>query len=147
MPKGGARDVGAGGWLAPEAAGHVEADKAIYVMSVAAAMVGMHPQTLRAYERKGLLDPARTKGGSRRYSQRDIETLLRIKVLTEEGLNIEGVRRVLELEREVERLRDKVRDLEARLAQALSPRGPGFAIVPIPKKFQMAIEPVAIKRR
>src|SRR5215475_12220616 len=79
--------------------------EAVYVISVAAELAGVHPQTLRIYERKGLLDPARTVGGSRRYSERDIAQLQRIQDLTTAGLNLEGVRRVLELEAEVERLR------------------------------------------
>ena len=78
---------------------------AVYVISVAAELAGVHPQTLRIYERKGLVDPARTGGGSRRYSERDIERLRRIQELTNAGLNLEGVRRVLELEDEVVRLR------------------------------------------
>ena len=78
--------------------------RAVYVISVAAELAGMHPQTLRIYERKGLVDPARTGGGSRRYSDRDIEQLRRIQDLTTAGLNLEGVRRVLELESEVLRL-------------------------------------------
>jgi MerR family transcriptional regulator/heat shock protein HspR len=79
--------------------------RALYVISVAAELAGVHPQTLRIYERKGLVDPARTVGGSRRYSDRDIETLHRIQDLTNAGLNLEGVRRVMELEAEVVRLR------------------------------------------
>jgi MerR family transcriptional regulator, heat shock protein HspR len=79
--------------------------RAVYVISVAAELAGVHPQTLRIYERKGLLDPARTVGGSRRYSEQDIAQLQRIQDLTTAGLNLEGVRRVLELEAEVERLR------------------------------------------
>jgi MerR family transcriptional regulator/heat shock protein HspR len=78
--------------------------RAVYVISVAAELAGVHPQTLRIYERRGLLDPARTVGGSRRYSERDIAQLRRIQDLTTTGLNLEGVRRVLELEAEVERL-------------------------------------------
>ncbi len=81
------------------------ATRAVYVISVAAELAGVHPQTLRIYERKGLLDPARTLGGSRRYSERDIDQLRRIQDLTNAGLNLEGVRRVLELEAEVARLR------------------------------------------
>ena len=81
------------------------ARRAVYVISVAAELAGVHPQTLRIYERKGLLDPARTVGGSRRYSDEDIAQLRRIQDLTNAGLNLEGVRRVLELEAEVERLR------------------------------------------
>jgi MerR family transcriptional regulator/heat shock protein HspR len=77
----------------------------VYVISVAAELAGVHPQTLRIYERKGLVDPARTPGGSRRYSDDDIALLQRIQELTNEGLNLAGVQRVLELEAEVRRLR------------------------------------------
>jgi len=77
---------------------------AVYVISVAAELAGVHPQTLRIYERKGLLGPARTLGGSRRYSDGDIELLRRIQDLTAAGLNLEGVKRVIELETEVARL-------------------------------------------
>src|SRR3954462_15464735 len=72
--------------------------QAVYVISVAAELAGVHPQALRIYERKGLLDPARTGGGSRRYSDDDIEHLRRIQELTNAGLNLAGVKRVLELE-------------------------------------------------
>ena len=78
--------------------------QAVYVISVAAELAGMHPQTLRIYERRGLVDPARTTGGNRRYSEADIALLLRIARLTEEGLNLAGVKRVLALEAEVARL-------------------------------------------
>jgi len=81
---------------------------AVYVISVAAELAGVHPQTLRIYERKGLLGPARTLGGSRRYSDGDIELLRRIQDLTAAGLNLEGVRRVIELEAEVGRLRQEL---------------------------------------
>lgn len=82
--------------------------KAVYVISVAAELAGVHPQTLRIYERKGLVDPARTTGGSRRYSDDDISLLLRIQELTNEGLNLAGVQRVLELEAENQRLADEL---------------------------------------
>jgi MerR family transcriptional regulator/heat shock protein HspR len=72
--------------------------RALYVISVAAELAGLHPQTLRIYERKGLVDPVRTGGGSRRYSDADIEQLRRIQELTSEGLNLAGVQKVLELE-------------------------------------------------
>ena len=78
---------------------------AVYVISVAAEIAGVHPQTLRIYERKGLLEPARTRGGSRRYSEDDLQRLGRIAELTEQGLNLAGVKRVMALEAEVERLR------------------------------------------
>lgn len=80
----------------------------MYVISVAAELTGVHPQTLRIYERKGLLDPARTVGGSRRYSEVDLARLRRIQDLTNAGLNLEGVRRVMELEAEVARLQDEL---------------------------------------
>jgi MerR family transcriptional regulator/heat shock protein HspR len=82
--------------------------RAVYVISVAAELAGVHPQTLRIYERKGLLEPARTVGGSRRYSDDDIRLLQRIQDLTEAGLNLAGVKRVLELEAENERLRQEL---------------------------------------
>ena len=82
----------------------ISRDRAVYVISVAAELAGVHPQTLRIYERKGLLDPARTGGGSRRYSEADIARLQRIQELTTEGLNLAGVKRVLELEEEARRL-------------------------------------------
>jgi MerR family transcriptional regulator/heat shock protein HspR len=82
--------------------------RALYVISVAAELAGVHPQTLRIYERKGLVDPARTGGGSRRYSDRDIAQLRRIQELTAAGLNLEGVRRVMELEAENEHLRQQL---------------------------------------
>ncbi len=83
-------------------------DQAVYVISVAAELAGMHPQTLRIYERKGLVDPARTTGGNRRYSETDVAMLLRIAQLTAQGLNLAGVKRVLALEAEVTRLEDEL---------------------------------------
>jgi MerR family transcriptional regulator, heat shock protein HspR len=96
-----------------------EPTRAVFVISVAAELAGMHPQTLRIYERKGLIDPFRTPGGTRRYSQEDIERLQLIQELTSQGLNLEGVRRVLslqeenrQLKRKVDRLRDKIEAME-----------------------------------
>ena len=88
--------------------GRTDKKRALYVISVAAELAGVHPQTLRVYERKGLLEPARTEGGSRRYSEGDIERLSRIQQLTEAGINLEGVRRIMELEDQNERLREEV---------------------------------------
>jgi MerR family transcriptional regulator, heat shock protein HspR len=87
---------------------------------VAAELAGVHPQTLRIYERKGLVDPARTAGGSRRYSDADIRVLRRIQDLTEEGLNLAGVRRVLALEAEVARLRSEIERLRREAAEAVA---------------------------
>ena len=83
---------------------------AIYVISVAAELAGVHPQTLRVYERKGLVTPTRTAGNTRRYSERDIRLLRKIQELTNEGVNLAGVVKILELEDEIERLRES-RDL------------------------------------
>jgi MerR family transcriptional regulator/heat shock protein HspR len=96
------------------------ATHAVYVISVAAELAGVHPQTLRIYERKGLLDPARTAGGNRRYSEADLDRLRRIAELTDEGLNLAGVKRVLQLEQHVAELEDELfrarRDAEERVA-------------------------------
>jgi MerR family transcriptional regulator/heat shock protein HspR len=91
----------------------------VYVISVAAELAGMHPQTLRIYERKGLLEPARTQGGSRRYSEEDIAQLQRIQDLTAEGHNLEGVRRILELEAEIEELQGQIDVLKEQAQQAV----------------------------
>jgi MerR family transcriptional regulator, heat shock protein HspR len=93
--------------------------RALYVISVAASLAGVHPQTLRIYERKGLLDPARTGGGSRRYSEADINRLRRIQDLTAAGLNLEGVRRVMELEDEIDRMRRDMAQLRQELRDAV----------------------------
>ena len=94
--------------------------RAVYVISVAAELAGCHPQTLRIYERKGLLEPARTGGGSRRYSDQDIADLQRIQELTEDGLNLAGVKRVLELEAELVELHDKIDRLRSEADEAVA---------------------------
>lgn len=90
----------------------------VFVISVAAELSGLHPQTLRTYDRLGLVQPARTGGGGRRYSVRDIEVLRTVAKLTSEGLGLEGVKRVLELELQVHALQDKVAELQSELAAA-----------------------------
>jgi MerR family transcriptional regulator, heat shock protein HspR len=92
--------------------------QAVYVISVAAELAGMHPQTLRIYERRGLVLPARTQGGNRRYSDADIETLRRIAELASNGMNLEGIRKVMELEAENERLREQLAAARAEAANA-----------------------------
>ena len=93
-------------------------ETAVYVISVAAELAGVHPQTLRIYERRGLIEPYRTPGGTRRYSEADLERLSLIQELTDEGLNLEGVRRVLELENLLANLRSKVDQLQDRVREA-----------------------------
>ena len=93
-------------------------DQAIYIISVAAELAGVHPQTLRVYERKGLLHPQRTQGNTRRYSERDIDRLRKIQELTQEGINLAGVIRIMELEHEVERLEARYGHLAEELVRA-----------------------------
>ncbi len=91
---------------------------AVYVISVAAELAGLHPQTLRIYERKGLIEPQRTAGRSRRYSESDIALLRRIQELTNEGVSLVGVRKVIDLEDELARAQARIRELERALEQA-----------------------------
>jgi MerR family transcriptional regulator/heat shock protein HspR len=93
----------------------------VYVISVAAELAGVHPQTLRIYERRGLLQPQRTAGNSRRYSQRDVDRLRRIQHLTQdEGVNLAGVRIIMDLERQMDRIRDELEALKKRMDQVQS---------------------------
>ncbi len=94
--------------------------KAVYVISVAAELAGVHPQTLRIYERKGLVQPARTGGGSRRYSDADLALLARIQQLTDEGLNLVGVQRVLTLESEIRDLQRTLQRTQINAEQAVA---------------------------
>ena len=93
-------------------------DVPVYVISVAAELTGLHPQTLRSYDRLGLVRPGRTGGGGRRYSWRDIELLREVAELTSTGIGLEGVRRILELEHHVDALQRRVVELEQELAAA-----------------------------
>jgi MerR family transcriptional regulator/heat shock protein HspR len=90
-------------------------DRAVFVISVAAELAGVHPQTLRIYEREGLVRPKRTTANARRYSERDIQRLLEIKRLTGDGINLAGVAAVLELSEEIERLQATLAAMEAEL--------------------------------
>ena len=108
-------------------------DEAVYIISVAAELAGVHPQTLRIYERKGLISPYRTPGGTRRYSDEDLARLALIQELTAQGVNLEGVRMILRLRDENLRLRrqvDRFRRLLADSEQRVSgqPR-PGETVV------------------
>jgi MerR family transcriptional regulator/heat shock protein HspR len=108
--------------------------QAVYVISVAAELAGMHPQTLRIYERRGLVTPARTDGGNRRYSDEDIAVLKRISELTAEGMNLEGIRRVMHLEMENARLRtelDQAREIARHAIAAAEQRQGGADLVPL----------------
>jgi MerR family transcriptional regulator, heat shock protein HspR len=104
-------------------------ERAVYIISVAAELAGVHPQTLRIYERKGLVRPHRTVGNTRRYSEEDIRTLRMIQELTQdEGVNLAGVKLIMELQTEIERLRDQIAEVEARLAHRRAIAMPGLRI-------------------
>ncbi|MEI7972348.1 MAG: MerR family transcriptional regulator [Actinomycetota bacterium] len=105
--------------------------RAVYVISVAAEIAGVHPQTLRIYERRGLLQPARTSGGNRRYSNADIQRLQRIAELANAGMNLEGIRQVLELESEVIQLQREVEQLRSELSSATRHRRESNELVPL----------------
>jgi MerR family transcriptional regulator/heat shock protein HspR len=94
-------------------------DRAVYIISVAAELAGVHPQTLRIYERKGLLRPARTAGNTRRYSERDIDRLRMIQRLTQEqGLNLAGVKMIVQMEDEIDRMRLRMETMDRELQRA-----------------------------
>jgi hypothetical protein len=106
--------------------------RAVYIISVAAELAGVHPQTLRIYERKGLVRPHRTSGNTRRYSEADIDRLRRVQELTQGGVNLAGAKRILALEEELDRLRARVAHMETRLENGAIPMpGTGMSIVPL----------------
>jgi MerR family transcriptional regulator/heat shock protein HspR len=108
--------------------------RAVYIISVAAELAGVHPQTLRIYEQKGLVTPSRTRGNSRRYSEEDIDRLRRVQTLTQQGVNLAGAKRIIELEDEVERLEE----LASRMRAELDERG-----IPMPgSRISVQIVPV-----
>lgn len=125
-------------------------DTPLYVISVAAELAGLHPQTLRAYEREGLLTPARTEGGTRRFSRRDVERLRFIRTLTQdEGLNLAGVKVVLDLGEKLEASRRRVGELEEMvrvLAERVEERPPSdrYQIVKAPSS---GVEVHPLRRR
>jgi MerR family transcriptional regulator/heat shock protein HspR len=96
----------------------LDADQPLFVISVAAEIAEMHPQTLRQYDRLGLVKPSRAPGRARRYSQRDIEKLRQIQLLSQEGVSLEGIRRILQLENQVAALRAQVGQLRQDLQEA-----------------------------
>jgi MerR family transcriptional regulator/heat shock protein HspR len=112
--------------------------RAVYIISVAAELAGVHPQTLRIYEQKGLVRPHRTSGNTRRYSEADIDRLRRVQRLTQEGVNLAGAKRIMALEEEINRLLARVAQLETRLESRPIPMAgdtTGVAIVPLTSIF------------
>lgn len=118
--------------------------RAVYVISVAAELAGVHPQTLRIYERKGLLDPSRTGGGSRRYSDADIAQMRRILELTNSGVNLEGVRRILRLEAEVAELQSRLDAARVATAQMVEQTHRQYRRDIVP--FRGEIVPLRVRR-
>jgi len=110
-------------------------EAAVYVISVAAELSGLHPQTLRAYERMGLISPGRTVGGGRRYSHRDIERLRSISELTASGVGVEGVRRLLDLENRIAALHARNADLVAELEATREALRQAMASRPAPDRL------------
>lgn len=115
------------------------------MISVAAEIAGVHPQTLRIYERKGLLDPSRTGGGSRRYSDADIAQMQRIMELTNGGVNLEGVRRILALEADVSRLHDQLDEAHADAAARVEETHRQYRRDLVP--FRGEIVPLRVRRQ
>lgn len=105
-------------------------EEAVYIISVAAELAGIHPQTLRIYERRGLLNPYRTPGGTRRYSEQDLERLRAIQTLTQAGINLEGVKRIIELEGAVELLQAQLDGIKDQLARAREEADAGLSSLP-----------------
>lgn len=99
-------------------AGWADSGRGLFSISVAAELAGLHPQTLRIYEKEGLIGPARSAGGTRRYSRDDIDRLAEICALTADGLNLAGIRRVLQMQEETRRLQAEVARLRQQLADA-----------------------------
>jgi MerR family transcriptional regulator, heat shock protein HspR len=136
-----------------ESRGERPSERGVYVISVVADLAGMHPQTLRMYERRGLIEPQRTSGNSRRYSERDVQRLRRIHELTHKhGLNLEGVRTVMDLEGQVERLQERLartsralaesqRQLELERRRAHEPRGVLVRLSDVASIFQSVVPP------
>jgi MerR family transcriptional regulator, heat shock protein HspR len=108
-------------------------DAPVFVISVAATLAGMHAQTLRQYDRLGIVSPSRTRGGGRRYSGRDVAMLREVQRLSQEGVSLAGIQRILELENQVDALQARVRELDGQVAVLRGAAGLGqrvFAVGP-----------------
>ena len=122
---------------------------AVYVISVFAELAGVHPQTLRNYERSGLLSPQRTSGGSRRFSDADLAAIRRIQDLTNEGVNLEGVKRIMQLEHELAEAREQLAELasEARSDLEATHRQYRRDLVPVQNTIALFIDAHRARRR
>jgi MerR family transcriptional regulator/heat shock protein HspR len=111
-------------------------ERAVYIISVASELAGVHPQTLRIYERKGLLNPARTAGNTRRYSDSDIDRLKQIQELTGRGINLAGVKMIMDMQIRLERIRAEMEEMNRELERTRErlerdARGSGSEILPL----------------
>ena len=120
---------------------------AVYVISVFAELAGVHPQTLRNYERSGLLHPERTSGGSRRFSEEDLAALRRIQELTNEGVNLEGVKRIMALEGEIDDLRSRMAALMSEVRATVEETHRQYRRDLVPVQNTLAIHVDATSRR
>jgi MerR family transcriptional regulator/heat shock protein HspR len=110
--------------------GNVPDDAPVFVISVAAQLAGMHAQTLRQYDRLGLVSPGRTGGGGRRYSARDVALLREVQRLSQdEGVNLAGIKRIMQLESHVDALQRRILELTAELERVATTRGPSTALM------------------
>jgi MerR family transcriptional regulator/heat shock protein HspR len=116
-------------------------ERALYVISVAAELAGVHPQTLRIYERKGLVEPQRTVGRSRRYSDRDIHRLQRIQELTNEGVSLAGVKRIIALEEQLDSAREEIEALHAQLREMR--RDADQAVADVHRQYRRDLVPLS----
>ena len=119
----------------------------MYVISVAAHLAGVHPQTLRNYERSGLLDPSRTSGGSRRFSEADLARLRRIQELTNEGVNLEGVKRIMALESQLADTREQLAQVGGEIAFHVEETHRQYRRELVPVRNTMALFVEARRRR
>ena len=126
-----------------------ESFRAVYVISVAAELAGVHPQTLRNYERFGLLDPSRTSGGSRRFSDADLARLRRIQELTDAGCNLEGVRRILALEAELAATRQELATLQQQVSEVVAQTHRQYRrdLVPVSQALTLFVGPKGPTRK
>ncbi|HTT58561.1 MAG TPA: MerR family transcriptional regulator [Acidimicrobiales bacterium] len=120
---------------------------AVYVISVFAELAGVHPQTLRNYERSGLLHPERTRGGSRRFSEADLAALKRIQDLTNDGVNLEGVKRIMALENHVAELRAQLDALAEEARRTIEQTHRHYRRDLVPVQNAMAVSPSTTKKR
>ena len=135
-----AESVGSAGRTTPSSAGFDDdlSSAATFMISVAAELAGMHAQTLRTYDRLGLVTPERTSGGGRRYSSHDVEVLREIQRLSqEEGVNLAGIKRIIELTNQVDALQQRVLELQHDLDALRSRRG--GELVPVPRTNALVV--------